>query len=420
MRERFDQFLYILILALGFLSLLLLPLQQGYAMKALRAAGELGLLAIILSPRKYLSGNTKYIAASLFIMSLLSFLWYREYRSSDSLYFGAYINYRDWSLTGLFSAFALPIISSQRKYSPVIIKSHLIIALLANFICIIYSAYQFFILKDARVSLSLAYGPNAPGAAYIMAFMALYTLITISLSVKKFKTALLIIVAFANLIAIAMTGTRAGMIAFPILLLFTLWYEIKKCDKKTQQISLVSLIVLSIISGIILAKPVAKRISDISNDLTQYSKENTETSIGARFAMYEVGIKSSLNNFGWQSLEQRNEKILVLVKQNKELSGVLPYLSIHMHNQFVDTLSTTGWLSILLNIAFLIAVLSFAYKSKIPLLYMYVLLFMLFGSSDTLTYATPIPLAWLLALMLICSVINNAKNGNPNEAVLLK
>ncbi|EPF12625.1 O-antigen ligase [Cedecea davisae] len=409
MREKFDQLLYILILALGFLSLLLLPFQQGYAMKALRAAGELGLLAIFISPKKYLNGNTKYISACLFILALLSFLWFRTYRSPDSLYFGAYINYRDWSLAGLFAAFAFPVLSSNRKNSASIINIHLLIALLVNILYVAYSFYQIAILKEPRVTLSLAYGPNSTGAAYTISFIATYTLITISWTVKKFKIPLILIFAFANIVAISLTGTRAAIIAFPIVLLFIFWHEIKQRDKKTKLNSILLLIFLSILSAVFLAKPVAKRIIEMKSDLTQYENRNSATSIGARFAMYQVGIDSSIDNYAWQSLEKRNQKILSIIQDNPDWSGAKPYLGVHLHNQFIDTLSTIGWIGVILDILFLASILHFSLNNKCLLISAYAILFLLFGLSDTLTYATPVPLAWLLTLMLTCSVRNNKK-----------
>lgn len=131
------------------------------------------------------------------------------------------------------------------------------------------------------------------------------------------------------------------------------------------------------------------------------------TSVGARFAMYKTGIESSYNNFTGQSLEERGYKIKKIVENNKELSGALLFLNIHLHNQIIDTLSTTGWLGVILNILFLISIITFIHKKNIPMMYTYVVAIVLYGLSDILTYAVPVPLAWLLTLTLICSLVNN-------------
>ena len=153
-------------------------------------------------------------------------------------------------------------------------------------------------------------------------------------------------------------------------------------------------------------------MDDLKSDLTKYNQDNTETSVGARFAMYETGIRSSYSNFVGQSLEERNEKIIAIVEndKDKDLSGALRYLNTHLHNQLIDTLSTTGWLGITLNIIFLLSVTIFTYKKKFPLIYAYVAALVLYSMSDVVAYAIPIPMAWLLTLAVICSLINNREN----------
>ncbi|QJI71464.1 O-antigen ligase family protein [Citrobacter freundii] len=383
-RNNADSIMYSITMGLCFLALLLLPFEQGFALKSLRIAGEIALLAIIISPNKYLKSEHRYIALSLLALSILSFLWFRIYKTPDSEYVGAYMNYRDWSLAGLFTAFTIPVVTSIRDRSEKIMKNiHLFIALLVNLIYIVYAYYQFFILNESRATLSLAYGPNATGAAYTITFISLYALIAISTLVTKFRLPLLIIFSFANFIAISATGTRAGIIIYPLVIIFIFWNELKRHSA------------------------IIERVNNLKSDIEQYHENNTVTSVGARFAMYKTGIESSYNNFTGQSLEERGYKIKKIVENNKELSGALLFLNIHLHNQIIDTLSTTGWLGVILNILFLISIITFIHKKNIPMMYTYVVAIVLYGLSDILTYAVPVPLAWLLTLTLICSLVNN-------------
>lgn len=399
-------------MGLCFLALLLLPFQQGYALKSLRIAGEIALLAIIISPKKYLKTECKYIFLSLLALSVLSFLWFRIYKTPDSEYVGAYMNYRDWSLAGLFTAFVIPVVTSIRERLEKIMNNiHLFIALLVNLIYIVYAYYQFFILNESRATLSLAYGPNATGAAYTITFISLYSLIAISTVVTRFRLLLLIIISFASFIAIAATGTRAGIIVYPIIIALILWNELKRHSKKTKQISIYSLIILTIASGLLLYKPIQKRVEDLKSDIVQYNANNSKTSVGARFAMYKTGLESSYNNFTGQSLEERGYKIKKIIEKNKELSGALVFLNVHLHNQTIDTLSTTGWLGVILSILFLISIITFIHKKNIPMMYAYVMPLVLYGLSDVVAYAVPIPLAWLLTLALICSLVNKEEKA---------
>lgn len=406
-RNSADNILYSITMGLCLLALLFLPFQQGYALKSLRIAGEIALLAIIISPNKYLKTEYKYVVLSLLALSVLSFLWFRIYKTPDSEYVGAYMNYRDWSLAGLFTAFVIPVVTSMRDRSEKIMNNiHLFIALLVNLIYIVYAYYQFFILNESRATLSLAYGPNATGAAYTITFVSLYALITISTVVTRFRLPLLIIISFANFIAIAATSTRAGIIVYPIIIALILSNELKKHSKKTRKICICSVIAFSIASGALLYKPIMERVDNLKSDIAQYNENNSVTSVGARFAMYKTGLESSYNNYIGQSLEERGYKIKKIVKDNKELSGALLYLNIHLHNQMIDTLSTTGWLGVILNVLFLIAIITVIHKKNMPLMYAYVVAFVLYGLSDILTYAVPVPLAWLLTLALIFSLVN--------------
>lgn len=411
-KNNVDSIIYSMTMGFCFLALLLLPFEQGFALKSLRIAGEIALLAIIISPKKYLKSEYKYIALSLLALSIMSFLWFRIYKTPDSDYVGAYMNYRDWSLAGLFTAFVIPVVTSMRKRSEKIMNSiHLFIALLVNLIYIVYAYYQFFILNESRVTLSLAYGPNATGAAYTITFVSLYAIISISTVITRYRLPILIIISFANFIAIAATGTRAGIIVYPIIIALILWNELKRHSKETKKISIYSLVTFTILSGLLLYKPIQKRVESLKADIILYNANNSKTSVGARFAMYKTGLESSYNNFTGQSLEERGYKIKKIIEENKELSGALIYLNVHLHNQMIDTLSTTGWIGVILNILFLISIITFIHKKNIPLMYAYVVAFVLYGLSDILTYAVPVPLSWLLTLALTCSLVNKEKKA---------
>jgi O-antigen ligase len=386
-----------------------LPFEQGTSMKLLRIAGQISLLLIILSPRKYIKSDVKYISLCILILSIITFAWFRIYKNSDSLYIGAYINYRDWSLAGVFSALSFLVIASKRPYSELINKMHLVISLIVNIALIIYAYYQYFVLQMDRILLSLAYGPNATAAAYIISFVSLYAMASISSSLKKHKLEALSVLWILNYTALIMTGTRAAIIAYPIAFIIMCYMEYK--DKKIH-ISKKSLSILFILVAIIIAsmaKPIMHRVDNLRSDLTQYSEDNSNTSVGARFAMYKTGWLSSYDNIAGQSLEQRNERIEKIVESDKSLSAALIFRNVHLHNQFVDTLSTTGWLGLIFDLLLIVSIAMFAGKNKTSVLYAFLTLFIMFGLSDTLTYAKPIPLGWLLPLIFICSLYKNRK-----------
>lgn len=407
--EKLDNLLYYVILLFCVTSLMFLPFEQGISMKLLRIAGQISLLLIILSPRKYITSDLKYISLCILILSLITFTWFRIYKSSESLYIGAYINYRDWSLAGIFSALSLLVIASKRLYSESINKIHLVISLIVNIALIIYAYYQYFVLHMERILLSLAYGPNATAAAYIISFVSLYAMASILSSLKKHRLEALSVLWILNYTALIMTGTRAAIIAYPIAFVIMCYmeYKDKKIHISKKSLSILFILVVIVIAS--MAKPIMHRVDSLRSDLNQYSEDNSNTSVGARFAMYKTGWLSSYDNIAGQSLEQRNERIEKIVDSDKSLSAALIFRNVHLHNQFIDTLSTTGWVGLIFDLLLIVSIATFAGKNKISVLYAFLTLFILFGLSDTLTYAKPIPLGWLLPLIFICSLYKNRK-----------
>ncbi|ELS1183930.1 O-antigen ligase domain-containing protein, partial [Escherichia coli] len=144
------------------------------------------------------------------------------------------------------------------------------------------------------------------------------------------------------------------------------------------------------------------RMNDLNNDLVNYSHDNTRTSVGARLAMYEVGLKT-YSPIG-QSLEKRAEKIHELEEKEPRLSGALPYVDSHLHNDLIDTLSTRGIPGVVLTILAFSAILIYALRTaKEP--YILILLFSLLvvGLSDVILFSKPVPTAVFITIILLCA-----------------
>ncbi|CSG56089.1 O-antigen polymerase [Shigella sonnei] len=79
------------------------------------------------------------------------------------------------------------------------------------------------------------------------------------------------------------------------------------------------------------------RMNNLNNDLVNYSHDNTRTSVGARLAMYEVGLKT-YSPIG-QSLEKRAEKIHELEEKEPLRTAKEPYILILLFSLLVVGLS---------------------------------------------------------------------------------
>ncbi|EFO2967128.1 O-antigen ligase domain-containing protein, partial [Escherichia coli] len=162
-------------------------------------------------------------------------------------------------------------------------------------------------------------------------------------------------------------------------------------------------ITIALLAGVFSFKDtLLMRMNDLNNDLVNYSHDNTRTSVGARLAMYEVGLKT-YSPIG-QSLEKRAEKIHELEEKEPRLSGALPYVDSHLHNDLIDTLSTRGIPGVVLTILAFSAILIYALRTaKEP--YILILLFSLLvvGLSDVILFSKPVPTAVFITIILLCA-----------------
>ncbi|HFR6375972.1 TPA: O-antigen ligase family protein, partial [Shigella sonnei] len=105
-----------------------------------------------------------------------------------------------------------------------------------------------------------------------------------------------------------------------------------------------------------------------------------------------------------QSLEKRAEKIHELEEKEPRLSGALPYIDSHLHNDLIDTLSTRGIPGVVLTILAFSAILIYALRTaKEP--YILILLFSLLvvGLSDVILFSKPVPTAVFVTIILLCA-----------------
>ncbi|MED5645272.1 O-antigen ligase domain-containing protein, partial [Enterobacter bugandensis] len=88
--------------------------------------------------------------------------------------------------------------------------------------------------------------------------------------VTKFRLPLLIIFSFANFIAISATGTRAGIIIYPLVIIFIFWNELKRHSVKARKTSIFSIIVLAMFSSVLLYNSIIERVNNLKSDIEQY------------------------------------------------------------------------------------------------------------------------------------------------------
>ncbi|MBA1904714.1 O-antigen ligase family protein, partial [Escherichia coli] len=77
---------------------------------------------------------------------------------------------------------------------------------------------------------------------------------------------------------------------------------------------------------IIFNKPIQNRYNEALNDLNSYTNANSVTSLGARLAMYEIGLNIFIKSpFSFRSAESRAENMNLLVAEHNRLRGALEF-----------------------------------------------------------------------------------------------
>ncbi|MBY7190224.1 O-antigen ligase family protein [Escherichia ruysiae] len=396
-----------LIIVLCSSSLFFLSLWDDIATKFLHAAGFLSALYFFTAPRKTLTQNPALlIFISLSLLGIIDILWYWHYKVSGTVYTNAYRGPMETGKIALCSAFIFLVLFAKDQ---VMIKFNfqkliLFSSLATQVFFFAHAMWQHFYLNVDRVALSAS---HATTAGYLILFPALLAAILILKSDLRHKTTFYTINFTLSLCAVIVTETRAAILVFPtfsVLLILMDSFLNKRINYK-----LYCFIGVALLAGVFIFKDtLLMRLNDLNNDLVSYSHDNTITSVGARLAMYEAGLKT-YSPVG-QSLEERANKIHELEIKEPRLSGALPFVDSHLHNDLIDTLSTRGIPGVLLTILVFSSILIYALRTaREP--YILILLFAILvtGLSDVILFSKPVPTALFVTLILLCSYFQTQK-----------
>lgn len=330
-----------------------------------------------------------YIALSCLGFGLYQWVW-AELAISSHEFTGAYGNYRNAGkilvcigvMFFIIPSIALSITKSLRNLH----RITLLVGITLIVCCFIeFSFINQFNFQD-RISLNLS---RATGTAYALSMVFLLSFYSLIFLFRK-KYFLHFIYFLLTFICIVLTQTRAAILVYPIITLVFYICEIG-ISKKTLFATTIALVAMGGSIFAVTQPIVTQRYNDLVEDVQLYEKGNTRTSIGSRLAMDKVGIAASTRDIDTllcgQSLEKRNEYIRQLVQKNPSLNGVLPYISVHLHNEVIDTLSLKGLFGLFF-LTFLYAAFCLtSLRMRSPLCFCLSLSVITFGLSDLIFFS---------------------------------
>ncbi len=391
--------------------MLLIVYFPGEAVKVLHFGGIIAFLAILSYPQQYLKNRVWLISLPLFVLAIVDLSWYETFKFSGSVNLDSYRGHLDFGKNALFSSVALMVVTNSKITKIIEKKYYLIVAVLSQFMALAYAVYQHHFQGIERSALALENGANATGAAYTITFLTLFSVIAILYSGVKHKNLYFLSSFAVGFYTVSLTGTRAALITLPVLCLAMFICYARVWGKFGIKKGIISTLV--IIVCLFATKNIfVERYDNLMSDINMYHNNDSNTSFGARLAMWEAGYISADGHLFWESTEKRNDKIKKLANQNRIYEGALPHMHAHLHNDFIETLSLKGWSGVFIWLLFFAGAIKliFTVHEKYALL-IYFLGVFIYGLADVMFFSKNISLGWLVPLILILSYLSK-KNDN--------
>ena len=207
-----------------------------------------------------------------------------------------------------------------------------------SFFAVLVALYQYYVLHLPSAfweQMKIQSGDIAMSLGLFSFIIALYLF-----DIKKNRFALVTAIAgLFGVLASVLSFARGGWVGVPLIFVFVLYMYRNMISKK-----LLSAVVLSIlVGGISLStnEQFVGRILDVKNNLSHYSQNSKDGSIGARLDMWKMGVDAFIEHpiSGW-SLKALDEYKKSLADKGIVSSEFTVYS--HLHNQFIDELAKKG------------------------------------------------------------------------------
>ncbi|OAT28414.1 O-antigen ligase [Buttiauxella brennerae ATCC 51605] len=206
-----------------------------------------------------------------------------------------------------------------------------------------------------------------------------------------------IIISF---VVIILTGTRAAIILHLLIIAMMTVYHFKKIHLKS---TLIVLIIALLASFSLYKNYIHPKIQQTYDEVTLYQEGQDNTSLGARFSMWTVGLKNFVNAPFGQSMQSRFNYSEQYVTKNPQYKSTMEFINVHLHDETIETLSLQGIFGGLALLWFYMSISWVAMRDRnTPLLFTMNCL-VAYGLSDVLLLSSEAVLFYI-ALIGICGV----------------
>lgn len=375
--EKLNKYLLFMIYFLSVASVSVALISSGYQRNLFYIAIYCSLLGLILNFRK-VKFSFSSISFPIIILGLVKICWYLlfQQKHGDLNFYNDYLDGGKKLLLGGFLVFyAEQFIKELRTVQ---YKNIGLAILFCGFVSA--TAYGFFQAFNHINRVEM--GINRPTiAAYVYSTFSvfiIFALYTLRSKIGYIIAGATIIVSYCLII---LTGTRAAMICYLFMVACLTLYHFRKIHIK-------SLLIVSVLVAVCFAalyKPYIKpKIDQTLNEVSDYQEGNDNTSLGARFSMWAVGVHAFVEHPAGQSMGTRADTTIAYVKQYPHYQSSLHYLSIHLHNEFIDSLSLQGLMGGLSLLFFYVMLIYTGIRRQLPVLLFSAGFMILYGITDVL------------------------------------
>lgn len=385
-------------------TLLVAMVNNNLSMKLFNICGILAVLTLIIKGR---SSNINWkvfaLPASILFIGIIDLIWYKLFKVNNSPFQATYHNYINTVRVFIFGFFMVLLAATTKfKY-----KNSVLLYLLysVSFIILGYALFQKFSIGMERINFGIG---TSTGAAYSIMLVGLISAVSI-LHTPKSHPLLFVLNAVMVFAALVLTETRSSILIFPIICCITIVTYYLKNPKKLF-LGVCGFMALLIVLGLVFSQSIAKRYDAAVNDINLYQQGKGNTSLGARFAMYEAGLMIFKDApLSWRSAEERSYEVSELIKQDKTLSPVRLFTNIHLHNEIIESASLKGIVGIFSIVAFYTALMFSVYYYRSLGLFAFSLAIIGTGLSDVILWARSIPIIMVCGLTLLL-IFNKQRN----------
>ncbi|MDJ0022947.1 O-antigen ligase family protein [Pantoea eucrina] len=349
------------------------------------------------------------LPVAMLLVGIASIIWTAVYKQP-----GDFISlYRQYQSTGRLQISGALILFFVLNDKSDLRQKAILAALLTGLAVNAYAIYQGVWLHLRRVELNF---DRATMAAYIISAVNLLFLKAILFQKNKLKLFLFPAAFLFSYLAIILTGTRAAMLLFPVMALILVLFS-KNVISRRYKIALFVIIPALFIAGsLIFKEKIANRIDEFQQNIADMHKNRGENSVVSRLSMQIIALQTGIESPAGQSAEQRALLARKIIQQQPQLYGALPYLTVHMHNEVLETFSIKGIAGALALVNFYIMLLVYAFRRGGNALLLTLALALIgYGLSDVIFFSTECTLIYCLTIIFAFSMMKGPHHQEKNQ-----